>query len=157
MGSILLICVVAIIPLGLAKGLGLPHGKAAWLMYVLFYLMTWVHYPQLFEVLIRNGLGLASLGLLVLFLLGIWKVVWPRNGFSQSLKPDVSKPLVQQPNPQRPEIKHEAEKQTVEAKATAREALPLTIKELRSVEDMEKALKQTEKIIATPKPKFEPQ
>ena len=104
-------------------------------------MIAWAHYPQLFELLSRRGLGLVSLVLLVLFLVGIWKVVRPRGTVLLTcLKTGCYRAFCSSsPSPQAPEIEHEAEQQTVEAKATAREALPLTIKELRSVEDMEQS------------------
>lgn len=148
LGTILLICVAAIIPLGLARGFGLPSSKAAWLIYVLFYLIAWAHYPQLFEMLNRSGLGIVSLALLVLFLVGIWKVVRPRLGNTARVETGSLESWTKEPRPQVPEIKQEAEQQVMEAKATARQALPLTINELQTVEDMEKALKQVEQLIA---------
>ena len=150
LGSLLLFGIAAVIPFGLAKGLGLPAGRASWLSYVLLYLLAWAHLPGFFQELINRGLGIINLVLLVLFVLAIWKgfrIRLARPKWSASAKDGSLDKWEQRDRDDSAELDHELKVDQTEAKALKKEALPMTSKELKSYEDVEETLKAIQKII----------
>ena len=153
-GSLLLFGIAAVIPFGLAKGLGMPAGRAGWLSYLLLYLLAWAHLPDFFNELANRGLGIINLVLLVLFLVAIWRGLrvrlarpkWMTGAQNGSLD-DWGK----RDSEDAAEIDHELKVDQAEAKVLKNEALPMTKKELKSCENVETALKAVQKTISSAK------
>lgn len=153
-GSLLLFGIAAVIPFGLAKGLGLPAGRAGWLSYVLLYLLAWAHLPEFFQGLANRGLGIINLVLLVLFVVAIWrgfrirlaKPKWMAG--AKLTSPDAWE---QRDREDTEELNHELKVDQAEARALKKEALPMTMKELKSCEDVEEVLKAIQKTISSAK------
>jgi hypothetical protein len=75
LGTLMLVITAGAIPYGLSRGFGLPAGKAFFLSYILIYILSWVKFPEFYETLGENNLGLINLGLLILFIVAIFKLV----------------------------------------------------------------------------------
>lgn len=154
LGSLLLFGMAAVIPFGLAKGLGLPAGRAGWLSYVLLYLLAWAHLPEFFQGLINRGLGIINLVLLVLFVVAIWRgfrIRLARHKWMTSAKDGSLGDWEQRDRQDTEDIDRELKIDQAEAKALKKEALPVTSRELKSCEDVEEALKAIQKTINTAK------
>ena len=86
-GTILLILVVATIPYGLTRAFGLSYKKAFYLTYILFYILSWMQFPEIYFYLGERNLGLINLALLILFIIAIVKIVF--SGKSSSIPADL--------------------------------------------------------------------
>jgi hypothetical protein len=75
MGAVLLVIVGGTIPYGLSRGFGLSAKKSFYLTYILFYILSWIQYPQIYFFLADHNLGLINLGLLVFFVVALFKFV----------------------------------------------------------------------------------
>ena len=75
LGLLILVFVVATIPYGLCRGFGMPGIKAFYMTYVLFYILAWFKFPAFFFSLSEHNLGLVNLGLLIVFLVSIFKMI----------------------------------------------------------------------------------
>ena len=133
LGSILLVCLTAAIPFSLARGFGMGKARATWLTYALLYLISWAHMPGFHQGLNERGLGLLSLVMFILFLYALYRVV---RGSGSRIPTFPARKGVSEI----PEIKREADIEKVEARELKKEAAPLTVKEIRSIEEIEKAL-----------------
>jgi len=142
-GTILLVVIVGVIPFGLARGFGMPGGKAFYLTYILFYILSWVKFPEIYHMLADNNLGLVNLGLLVLFFVAIFKVV------KSGKLPSLGSPKFAGGNPLRPEISREIEIEGDESGLVKGRAEKMTKIEIRSIEDMAEALAEIQQIIET--------
>ena len=60
---------------GLSRGFGVSAGKSFFLTYILFYVLSWLQFPQIYKTLEANGLGIINFGLLLLFFYAIFKFV----------------------------------------------------------------------------------
>ena len=144
-GSILLVCVVAVIPFGLARGFGLPTGKAFWITFALFYMIAWFHFPSFFQQTASSNLGFINLVLVVLFFVALWQIFQFRTK---------SKPFIRgspkgwtSVERQEPEWEREVRTDDEEMKGVRKQAIPLTVKELASIEAAEKALDEMYELI----------
>ncbi|KMY65598.1 hypothetical protein AAU61_21290 [Desulfocarbo indianensis] len=144
-GSILLVLVVAVIPFGLARGFGLSKSRAFWLTFALFYLLAWAHFPGCFAALSAHGLGLLNLVLLVLFIVSLWRI-FRFNFRGKSASPETLHEWASETQ-HRPEMEREEQLEEREARAVKKEAIPITIGELRSIEDIEEALVKIQGVI----------
>jgi len=141
LGTILLVIMLAIIPYGLCRGLGLSASKAFFLSYILIYILSWVKFPEFYEGLSENNLGLVNLGLLILFIFSIYKVVrFGKSSLSTPTKLGDRGAL-------RPEIDREINLQGEEAEVIEGQAEKLTKTEFRTVEDIAEALAEIQRII----------
>ena len=143
LGTILLVVIVGVIPFGLARGFGLPGGKAFCLTYILFYIISWVKFPEIYHILADQNLGLVNLGLLVLFFVAIFKLV------KFGKLPSLGSPKFAGGSPFRAEINREIEIEGDESKLVKRQAEKMTKIEIRSIEDIAEALAEIQQIIET--------
>ncbi len=133
LGTILLICLTAAIPFSLAKGFGMGKTRATWLAYALLYLISWAHMPGFHHGLNDRGLGLLSLALFIMFPYALYRVVRGSGSSVPAFPTGKGASEI-------PEIKREANTEKLEAQELKREAVPITVKEIRSIEEMERAL-----------------
>ena len=145
LGTILLVIIAATIPYGLCRGFGMPGGKAFYLTYILFYILSWVKFPEIYHVLADNNLGLVNLGLLIVFFVAIFKVV------KLGKFPSLGSSNLAGRNPLRPEISREIEIEGDESRLVKKQAGKMTKIEIRSIEDMGEALAEIQQIIETHK------
>lgn len=143
LGIILLGIIAATIPFGLCRGFGVSTGKSFFLTYILFYVLSWVQFPQIYRVLEINGLGIINLALLILFFYAIFRFV--KFGAFPSL---AGKNTVGN-NPVEPEIMHEIAQEEDEEKLIRKNALKLTQIEMRTIDDIAKAISEIQQIIQT--------
>lgn len=134
LGTLLLVFVAATIPYGLCRGFGMPASRAFYVVYVLFYILSWVKFPDAYYYLGDHNMGLVNLGLLILFIYAIYKLgpTWKSktdlaSGFS------VASPL-------KKEIGQEIETQDIEVKAIEREETKVAKAELKTITDIEESL-----------------
>ncbi len=143
LGTTLLALMAAFIPFGLARGFGLPTGRAFFLTYIPFYILSLAKFPQLHQWLASNNLGLISLGLLVLFIVAVWQLVsFRRQGFKS---PDN---WVRNNSPHRPAIDKEVRLAAGEERVLKHEGIRLTKHDLRTIEDMENALSEVQTVLS---------
>lgn len=142
-GTILIVLMAATIPYGMCRGFGVPAGRAFFLSYILIYIISWVKFPQFYRALGNQNLGLINLGLLILFIIGIFKVVkigkFPSFG-SKSMADS---------SPFTPEIDREIEVENQEKGLITRGAEKMTRLEIRSIEDIATAIDETLRLIET--------
>jgi hypothetical protein len=143
LGSILLVVIVGVIPYGLARGFGMSGSRAFYLTYILFYILSWVKFPEIYQILADNNLGIINLGLLVLFFVAIFKVV------KFGKLPSLGSPKLEGSNPLRPEISREIEIEGDENRLVKRQAEKMTKIEIRTIGDMAEALAEIQQIIET--------
>ena len=145
LGTILLVLLVAVIPFGLARGFGLPSSRAFWLTYALFYILSWMHFPALFDSLSNQNLGFINIILLILFIISLWQVLRfkLKSGKVGGQKPD----SWAAENRFKPEFEEEDQIESAEIRALKKEAIPVTIKELRSIKDIEESLLHCQELI----------
>jgi len=145
LGSLLLVFIAATIPYGLCRGFGMSATRAFYLTYALFYILSWVKYPELYYTMADHNLGLVNLGLLILFIFAIYKSV----RFKRS-KVDLSKGLETE-NPLRKKIDHETDNQSRETRGIKRIGRNATRREIKTVEDIDEELADIHQIIETHK------
>ena len=131
LGTLLLVFVAATIPYGLCRGFGMQASRAFYVVYVLFYIISWVKFPDGYYYLADRNMGLVNLGLLILFIYAIYKLVpmWKSktdlaSGFN------VGSPL-------KKEIGQEIETQDIEVKAIEKEENRVGKAELKTITDIE--------------------
>ena len=61
LGTFLLIVMAATVPYGLSRGFGLSAKKAFYLTYILFYILSWVKFPEIYYGLAERNFGLVNL------------------------------------------------------------------------------------------------
>jgi len=141
-GTILLILVVAIIPYGLTRSFGLSSKKSFYLTYILFYILSWIQFPEIYFYLGERNLGLVNLVLLIIFIIAIFKVVFSRK--SSSVPTDLNNNGVYES-----EINDELDVQEKEETMIRTVAEEITKKEIKTIEDIAKLLSEIQKIIET--------
>jgi hypothetical protein len=134
LGTLLLVFVAATIPYGLCRGFGMPANRAFYVVYILFYLLSWLKFPDVYYYLGENNMGLVNLGLLIIFIVAIYKIVtmWKSktdlaSGFSMG-------------SPLKKEIGQEIETQDIESKVIDREENRVAKAELKTITDIEESL-----------------
>jgi hypothetical protein len=134
-GMVILAFMAATIPYGLCRGFGLPGGKAFYLTYILFYILAWVKFPQVFYSLGDSNMGLLNLFLLILFLFSIYKVVRFGSGSGADavsrLKSDLSRGQTQGS-----EIRHEFDTGREQEELIKTQGLKFNEVEIRNAEDI---------------------
>jgi hypothetical protein len=141
LGTILLVVMAATIPYGLCRGFGLSNPRAFFLTYILIYILSWVKFPGFYEALAESNFGLVNLILLIVFFVAIFNVFKPGKLFFFSKGDLVSNgPVAQQ-------IDREMAVENQEREMVADSAEKMTRIEIRTVEDIEKALAEIEHII----------
>lgn len=150
LGYVLLLLIAAMIPYGLAKGFGLPTDKAAWLTYILMYIIASASFPELFAMLSDKGMALLNLALLILFVVAIWKVV-RLNQKSMALPniseiKDITNPKQRVPAPyadsehnRHIHVKQTEAAEQAEERELHKEAIPYTLKDIKTLGDLEGA------------------
>lgn len=141
LGTILLVIVASVIPFGLCRGFGLPVGKAFYLTYILFYILAWVKFPNLFHALADSNLGLVNLGFLILFFVAIYKTVrLGKLSSTFSLAPADRHDVHQ-------ELTREIATENNERKLMETSVEGLTVNEMRTVEDIARNLEEIQRIL----------
>ena len=140
LGTILLVSMAATIPYGLCRGFGMSGRKAFYLTYILFYILSWVKFPQMYFILADHNLGLVNLGLLVMAVVSVYKMIASAK-FTEGLAHDLARS-----NPFRREIEQEIEIQGKEKKVLVKEAIKMTQVELHTIDDIAFALAEIQRI-----------
>ena len=141
LGTILIVLIAATIPYGLCRGFGLAKGKTFYLTYILFYILSWVQFPQVYHALGDRNLGLVNLGLLILFIVSLIKMVKFRKS------PSAMATDFRNAEPLRPEIDHEIEEEGDEIKVLKTRGERFTRIEIHTVEDMAESLAEIQRIV----------
>jgi len=141
LGTLLLVFIAAIIPYGLCRGFGMPANQAFYVVYVLFYIISWVKFPDVYYYLGDHNMGLVNLGLLVLFIYAIYKIVTMgkskidlAGGFNTD-------------SPLKKEITREMDIQNQEANIMEQQENKVTKLEIKTISDMEESLVEMVRII----------
>ncbi len=129
------------IPYGLSRGFGLSGSKSFYLTYILFYILSWVQFPEIYYFFGDNNLGIVNLGLLILFFVAIFKVV--KFG-SPSVSLDTKS---KSKGAFEPEIDKEIDVQGDEQKLIKKNAEKMTQIELRTIDDIAESLAEIQRII----------
>ena len=140
-GTLLLVFVAATIPYGLCRGFGMPANRAFYVVYVLFYILSWVKFPDVYYYLGDHNMGLVNLGLLILFIYSVYKIVPTRRS-----KNDLSGSL-QMDNPVNRELGREIDIQDQETKTIARQENKVTAFEIKTITDIEESLVEMMRLI----------
>ena len=134
LGSLILVFIAATIPYGLCRGFGLPANRAFYVVYALFYILSWVKFPDVYYYLGDHNMGLVNLGLLILFIYAIYKLVPTRKSKTDLASGfNVGSPL-------KKEIGQEIETQDIESKVIDREENRVAKAELKTITDIEESL-----------------
>lgn len=141
LGALLLVFITAIIPYGLCRGFGMPAKKAFYLTYILFYVLSWVKFPELYHGLANRNLGLVNLALLILCFFSAYKII----RFGKSPR-QMAKDLTDI-NPFKTDIEHEIDNQNKEKRAIKHQAKKITAIEIHSIEDIASELAEIQKIV----------
>jgi len=141
LGTILLVVIAATIPYGLCRGFGLSGSKAFYLTYILFYILSWVQFPQIYYFFGYKNLGLVNLALFILFIVAIFKMV-----LSGKALPAISTNLSGNQTFD-PEIDQEIKIQGDEKWLIEKNAENLTKIEIRTVDDIAESLAEIQRII----------
>ena len=137
----LLVMMAATIPYGLCRGFGLPRSKAFFLSYILVYILFWLQFPKIFYFLSDRNLGLINLGLLILFIVAIFKVV-NFSKWSPKIAGNLSGSGVL-----KTEIDREIDTQGDEQRVIKRQAGKMTQIEIRTIDDIAESLAEIHQII----------
>ncbi len=143
LGTLILAFVAATIPYGLCRGFGMPANRAFYVVYALFYILSWVKFPDVYYYLGDHNMGLVNLGLLILFVVALFKIVTMKKSLTDlagSLNMD---------SPMKREIGQEMDIQDQENKAIEREENKVTKFEIRTIKDIEESIVAIIKTIET--------
>ena len=143
LGTILLVFVAATIPYGLCRGFGMPANRAFYVVYILFYILSWVKFPEVYYYLGDHNMGLVNLALLILFFIAVYKIITMKKSLTDlvgSLKME---------SPFKKEIRREMELQDQESRVLEREENKVTKVEIKSIKDIEESLVEMLRIIQT--------
>lgn len=143
LGTILLVFVAATIPYGLCRGFGMPANRAFYVVYVLFYILSWVKFPEVYYYLGDHNMGLVNLALLILFFIAVYKIITMKKSLTDlvgSLKVE---------SPFKKEIGREMKLQDQESRVLEREENKVTKVEIKSIKDIEESLVEMIRIIQT--------
>ena len=142
-GSIILVFVVATIPYGLCRGFGLSGSKAFYLTYILFYIISWIQFPQIYFILGDRNMGLVNLGLLILFIVALFKVIkFPKSSLLTSSDLSGTSAF-------NSEIDREIELDEEEKGVIKKQTKKLTKFEIRTADEMAESLAEIQKIVET--------
>ena len=141
LGTILLVVMVATVPYGLCRGFGLSNPRAFFLTYILIYVLSWVKFPGFYETLAESNFGLVNLILLIVFFIAVFNIFKPGKLFAFSKGDLVSN------GPVAREIDREIGVENQENEMVGERAEKMTTIEIRTVEDIEKALSEIDHII----------
>ena len=142
-GSIILVFVVAIIPYGLCRGFGLSGSKAFYLTYILFYIISWIQFPQIYFILGDRNMGLVNLGLLILFIAALFKVIkFPKSSSLTSSDSSGTGAFSS-------EIDREIDIDEEEKGVIKKQTKKLTKFEIRTADEMAESLAEVQKIVET--------
>ena len=139
LGTILLAFMAATVPYGLCRGFGMAAGKAFHLTYVLFYILSWAKFPEVYYNLGERNLGLVNLGLLILFFVSLYKVFRFRKPRGLTVRSIT--------NPLRAKVEHEIDVEDREKKMVFKEAGKYTDLELHTVDDIASELGEIQKAV----------
>lgn len=141
LGTLLLVFVTATVPYGLCRGFGMPAGRAFYLVYVLFYILSWVKFPEGYYYLGNHNMGLVNLGLLILFIYAIYKLLptWKS-------KTDLASGFNAE-SPLKKEINQEIDTQEVELKVVEQQERYFAKAELKTIIDIEESLAKMTQVI----------
>jgi len=140
-GTILLVIVGATIPYGLSRGFGLSRPKSFYLTYILFYILFWVQFPQVYYILADNNLGLINLGLLILFVVAVYKLA-KRAKLSHKIDTDIGGH-----GTYISEIDSEIDTQGTEKKLLKKQAKKITKIEIRTIDDIADSLAEIQQLV----------
>jgi hypothetical protein len=146
-GLILLVILVATIPFNLCRGYGMPAKKAFYLTYILFYIVACVSFPNFFYGLAYKNLGLVNLGLLVVFVVAVFKMVPFRKdlNFADRWKKE---------GPFESDIQKNIQVENKE-KGLVKSRLGKALKtEVRTIQDMAEALAQIQRLVESQQKNF---
>ena len=118
-------------------------GKAFFLSYILIYILSWVKFPDFYKGLADKNLGLVNFGLLILFIIAIFKVIKPNK------MPSFASANLADNSPLRPEIDHEIKVEKEEEVVIGKQAEKMTKIEINTVEDIVESLNEIQGIIET--------
>jgi hypothetical protein len=141
LGLVLLVFLVATIPFGLCRGYGMPTKKAAYLTYILIYIVAWFKFPVFFYSLADSNLGLVNLGLLILFFVAVFKML-PLDRTKRNLAKDIVNS-----SPFKPEIKQDMEMQKKEKKLVKDKSIKITKFEIHTIRDMAEAMAEIQRMV----------
>ena len=133
-GTILLVFVAATIPYGLCRGFGMPSNRAFYVVYAIFYIISWVKFPSFYYYLGDHNMGLVNLGLLILFFIAIYKILTMRKSVTDLVG------SLNLESPFRKEISREMNLQDQESRSIEREEKKGTKFEIRTLKDIEESL-----------------
>jgi hypothetical protein len=140
-GTILLVIVGATIPYGLSRGFGLSRTKSFYLTYILFYILFWVQFPQFYYILAENNLGFINLGLLILFVVAVYKLV-KHVKLSHKIDTDLNGQ-----GAYISEIDSEIDTQGTEKKLLKKQAEKITKIEIRTIDDIADSLTEIQQLV----------
>ena len=141
LGTVLLGIIAATIPYGLSRGFGLSGSKSFYLTYILFYILSWVQFPEIYYFFGNNNLGIVNLGLLIMFFVAIFKVVkFGSPSLSLNTKSKGGSAF-------EPEIEHEIDVQGNEQKLIKKNAKKMTQIEIRTIDDIAESLAEIYRVI----------
>ena len=145
LGTILLVCIVAVIPFGLARGFGLASSRAFWLTYGLMYVISWVNFPSFYYYLGEHNFGFLNLALLIMFFVSLYQMFkFKLSGLSASK--DMIKDIPKN-SPQKREVTREAGNERAEEQVVEKEEIRLTEREYQSLADISASLNEIQKIV----------
>jgi len=141
LGTVLLIIIGAAIPFGLSRSFGLSAAKSFFIAYVLFYILSWLQFPQIYYFLAEKNLGLVNLGLLVLFLVAIIRFV-KFGKWAPKMSTNLGNTGTYDS-----EIGNEIGMQGVEKSMIKKQAARITKIEIRTIDDIVQFLEQINQVI----------
>ena len=141
LGTVLLIIMAAIVPYGLCTGFGMQAGKAFHVTYILFYILSWIKFPQLFHGLAEHNLGLVNLALLIFCVFCVFKLF----DFKRSAG-TIKRDLIYR-NPNRHQIEDEISFEDKEKRLVKGQGRKKTAIEMHSIEDIVSELAGIQRII----------
>ena len=139
LGTILLAFMAATVPYGLCRGFGMAAGKAFHLTYVLFYILFWAKFPEIYYYLGERNLGLVNLGLLILFFVGLYKMFQFRKPHGLTVRSIT--------NPFRAKVEHEIDIEDREKRMVFKEAGKYTNLQFHTVDDIASELGEIQKAV----------
>lgn len=151
LGTLLLVFIAATIPFGLCRGFGMPANKSFYVVYIIFYILSWVKFPDVYYYLGDHNMGLVNLGLLILFVYAIYKMIplgKSKTDLSGSLNID---------GPSKKEIIQEMDTQDMEGNVMEREGNKGVKFEMKTIKDIEESLVEMIRIVQVGNPNLKRQ
>jgi len=134
LGTLLLAFVAATIPYGLCRGFGMQASRAFYVVYALFYILSWVKFPYVYYYLADHNMGLVNLGLLIVFFYAVYKMI-PMGESRTNLSSGFSVA-----SPFKREVGQEIRNQNIELKTFKKEESKVARAELKTITDIEESL-----------------